>query len=102
LDRSDKGALPYITLNGVDVADSHIAIDYLAKKLGKDLDSELTSLENIEATKLRFLCDDGLKWYTLGILITLLLCTIYDLMGIGNSDIPNIHFSYLYIYGIVF
>jgi hypothetical protein len=68
LDRSDKGALPYITLNGVIVADSHIAIDYLAKKLGKNLDSELTTLENTEAAKLRSLCDDGLKWYTLGCL----------------------------------
>ena len=42
LDRSDKGSLPYITLNGVDVADSHIDIDYLSKKLGRDRDSELT------------------------------------------------------------
>ncbi len=32
---SSKGKSPWITINGVDVADSQLAIDYLTKNLNK-------------------------------------------------------------------
>ena len=37
--KSEKGKTPWITVNGVNVADSQFAIDYLKKELGVDNNS---------------------------------------------------------------
>lgn len=43
---SAKGKMPWITLNGEDVADSHFCIEFLSKKLGINLSANYSSDEN--------------------------------------------------------
>lgn len=40
--RSKKGQLPFIELNGEEIADSTIIVKELAQKFGKDLDAQLS------------------------------------------------------------
>ena len=40
--KSEKGKTPWITVNGVNVADSQFAIDYLKRELGVDNNSNFS------------------------------------------------------------
>ena len=57
---SPKGKMPWITYNGEDVSDSQFCIEYLSKKLDKDLSSSLTSLEKATARAIFKMCDYSL------------------------------------------
>lgn len=61
--RSAKGQVPFITLNGVDVADSQFCIDYLSAKFGKNLSSHLTAAEKPLARSFFKMCEESLRWY---------------------------------------
>ena len=63
MDRSAKGKLPYITLNGIDVSDSFFAIQYLAEHYGKDLDDHLTVIERAIGRAFLKLVDGSFGWY---------------------------------------
>ncbi|CAG0917321.1 unnamed protein product [Notodromas monacha] len=41
--RSKRGQLPFVELNGEEIADSEIIIEELAKRFGKNLDDKLTA-----------------------------------------------------------
>ena len=67
---SAKGKSPWITVNGKDVADSQLAIEYLAETLDKDVNKDLNASEKAVARSFRSLIEDhfyfvGLldKWY---------------------------------------
>ena len=53
---------PWITYNGQDVPDSQLAIEFLMKKLGKDLNSHLGPKEKAIAKAFRALMEDHLYW----------------------------------------
>jgi len=62
MDRSDKGKLPYITYNGVEVNDSVFIIKYLSEKFGIDLNGDLTLLQKSVSRGFFRLTEDGLRW----------------------------------------
>lgn len=59
---SGKQKCPWITFNGVDVADSQLAIEFLAKTLEKDIDSHLTLEEAASARAIRIMIEDHFYW----------------------------------------
>jgi hypothetical protein len=82
--RSPKGKLPFITLNGVDVSDSFFCIEYLAKTLGKDLSDHLNLVEKSIARAFFKLTEESLHW-----------CMVYFRFIKGeakNMGIPTIFF----------
>ena len=50
-ERSPKGKVPWITLNGVDVSDSQFCIEFLSQNYGKDLSDGLTPSVLIDTLK---------------------------------------------------
>lgn len=59
---SAKGKLPYITYNGEDVADSDFIIQFLAQKLGKDLNKEFSPKDQGVARAFSKLAEESLVW----------------------------------------
>ena len=62
LARSSKGKLPFITFNGIDVADSFFCIEYLTKTLGKDLSDHLNLVEKSIARTFFKTTEESLHW----------------------------------------
>ena len=58
-----KGKTPWITINGVDIADSQIAIEYLAKHFQIDMSHQLGNEERAIARAMRVLMEDHLYWW---------------------------------------
>ena len=58
-----KGKTPWITFNGVDIADSQIAIEYLAKHFQIDMSHQLGNEERAIARAMRVLMEDHLYWW---------------------------------------
>ena len=52
---SDKQKCPWITVNGQDVSDSQLSVEFLTDKLEKDMDSHLTEEEAATARAVRLL-----------------------------------------------
>ena len=59
---SSKGKTPWMTYNGVEVADSQFCIDYLNKKLGIDLNAHLTPVEKSIARAFQKMTEENLYW----------------------------------------
>lgn len=59
---SAKGKSPWITVNGVDVADSQLAVEYLADTLGKDVDSHLSQEDRVVSRALRIMIEEHFYW----------------------------------------
>lgn len=62
VEKSYKGKVPWITLNDVDISDSTIAIEYLTKYFGKDLDDELDTVQKAQSRAFFKLAEDSFKW----------------------------------------
>lgn len=63
--RSKKGLLPFVELNGEEVADSAIIIKELSKKFGHDLDAGLTAEQrNLAHTNISMI-ENHLAWAVL-------------------------------------
>jgi hypothetical protein len=60
--RSAKGKLPYITLNGEDVADSYFCIRFLKAKFNVDMSAHLTPLEKANARAYMKMAEESLRW----------------------------------------
>jgi glutathione S-transferase len=85
-DRSPKGKSPFITFEGQDIGDSHFCIEYLSKKLGKDLSSHL-SLEQKSIARCVFkTVEESFHW-----------ASSYFKMVCGNAADLNIHPILFYI-----
>ena len=50
---SEKQKCPWITINGQDVSDSQLLVEFLTNKLGKDMDSHLTKEEAARGRAIR-------------------------------------------------
>ncbi len=50
---SKKNKSPWITLNGVDMSDSQLSIEYITKTLGKDIEAHLSEEEKAVSTAFR-------------------------------------------------
>ena len=59
---SEKEKSPWITINGTNIADSQIAIEYLTKKFSLDINKNLTSNELVISRAIRFLIEQDLYW----------------------------------------
>ena len=59
---SDKNKSPWITINGENITDSQLAIEYLTKKFQLDPHPGLTPCEKIVSRGLRFLIEQDLCW----------------------------------------
>ncbi|XP_047484501.1 failed axon connections homolog isoform X2 [Penaeus chinensis] len=57
-----KGKSPWITLNGEDMADSQLIMEYLGPKYRKDLTSHLTPEEKAVAHSLQIMIDEYFLW----------------------------------------
>ena len=44
------------------MADSYFIVEYLASRLGKDMDSELTTNEKATSRAFSVMCEESLKW----------------------------------------
>jgi len=62
LPMSDKGKSPWITINGKNIADSQIAIEYLTKKFNLNTNEGLSNEDVIISRALRFLIEQDLYW----------------------------------------
>lgn len=60
--RSKKGQLPFIELNGEEIADSAIIIKELSSRFDKDLDASLTSDQRILAHATISMIENHLTW----------------------------------------
>ncbi|KAI4501201.1 hypothetical protein M0802_003574 [Mischocyttarus mexicanus] len=60
--RSKKGQLPFIELNGEEIADSTIIIRELTSKFGKDLDAALTSEQRSVSHAMISMIENHLVW----------------------------------------
>ena len=59
---SSKQKSPWMTYNSEDVADSQFCMEYLQAKLGKDLDSHLSSEQKAVARAFQKMVDEHLYW----------------------------------------
>ncbi|XP_042856701.1 failed axon connections homolog [Penaeus japonicus] len=57
-----KGKCPWITVNGEDVADSQLIMEYLGPKFRKDLSSHLTAEEKAVAHSMQIMVDEYFLW----------------------------------------
>ncbi|XP_017788091.1 PREDICTED: failed axon connections [Habropoda laboriosa] len=60
--RSKKGALPFVELNGEEIADSTIILRELSQKFGKDLDVGLTSEQRSVSHAMISMIENHLVW----------------------------------------
>ncbi|XP_076183749.1 failed axon connections isoform X2 [Ptiloglossa arizonensis] len=60
--RSKKGVLPFIELNGEEIADSTIILRELSQKFGKDLDTGLTSEQRSVSHAMISMIENHLVW----------------------------------------
>lgn len=60
--RSKKGQLPFVELNGEEVADSAIIIKELAQRFGHDLDAALTAEQRNVAHAMISMIENHLVW----------------------------------------
>lgn len=60
--RSKKGQLPFVELNGEEIADSAIIIKELSQKLEKDLDSSLTQEQRNISHAMISMIENHLVW----------------------------------------
>ena len=58
-----KGKTPWITLNGEDVADSQLAIEYLAQHFQIDMSHLLSPKHRAVERAMRILMEDHLYWW---------------------------------------
>ncbi|KAI0222593.1 Failed axon connections-like [Lamellibrachia satsuma] len=59
---SSKGKTPWITYNGVDVADTQFCIEYLNKQFSVDLNKDLSSVERSTARAFQKMTEEHLYW----------------------------------------
>ena len=57
-----SGRTPWITVNGEDVCDSQLALEFLGRKLSKDSNGSLNAKEKAVARSVRILMEDHLYW----------------------------------------
>lgn len=60
--RSKKGTLPFIELNGEEIADSTIILRELSQKYGKDLDDALTAEQRSVSHAMISMIENHLVW----------------------------------------
>ena len=60
---SSKGKTPWITINGKDIADSQLCIEYLNQHFGIDMSSHLSDEERAVARSMRIMVEDHLFWW---------------------------------------
>lgn len=63
--RSKKGQLPFVELNGEEIADSAFIIKELSEKYNKDLDAALTPEQKVVAYAMTSLIENHLSWVIL-------------------------------------
>lgn len=54
--------MPWMTLNGEDMADSQLCLEFLAQKFNKDFSSHLTSEELAVARAMQIMAEEHLQW----------------------------------------
>lgn len=59
---SEKNKSPWITINGLNIADSQLCIEYLTKKFNLDINKGLNNEELIVSRALRFMIEQDLYW----------------------------------------
>ena len=55
--------MPWITLNGEDMADSQLCLEFLAKKFNKDFSSHLTPEELAVGRAMQIMAEEHLQWF---------------------------------------
>lgn len=58
-----KGKAPWITYNGIDVADSEFCIEYLSNILDKDLTAKFSPAEQGMARAFLKMTEESTMWY---------------------------------------
>jgi len=61
--RSSKGQIPFIELNGLEIADSNIIIDFLENIYSKRLDEHLNDEQKADAHAYNALIEESIRWY---------------------------------------
>ena len=59
---SKKGKLPWIELNGQEIADSNFCIQFLKKEFQVDINSHLSATENAIAHSIRCMLEENTYW----------------------------------------
>uniref|UniRef100_A0A0B7AYA7 Thioredoxin-like fold domain-containing protein n=1 Tax=Arion vulgaris TaxID=1028688 RepID=A0A0B7AYA7_9EUPU len=86
--RSPKGKVPFITYNGELVSDSQFCIEYLNKKLDRDLNKSLTKEERAVAKAIQVMVEEHLYW------VMVYIRWIYDKeLKIVTLGVPNVKSS---------
>jgi len=61
--RSKKGQLPFVELNGEEIADSTLVIKELSQKFGKDIDAALSQDQRNISHAMISMIENKLVWY---------------------------------------
>lgn len=61
--RSKKGQLPFVELNGEEIADSTLIIKELSQKLGKNIDAGLSQEQRNISHAMISMIENNLVWY---------------------------------------
>jgi hypothetical protein len=62
IQKSPKGKMPWMTVNGQVVADSYFCINYLKEHFKVDLSAHLTPVERAQARSFLKLAEESLRW----------------------------------------
>uniref|UniRef100_A0A0B7AVJ2 GST N-terminal domain-containing protein n=1 Tax=Arion vulgaris TaxID=1028688 RepID=A0A0B7AVJ2_9EUPU len=85
---SPKGKLPFISYNGEFVSDSQFSIEYLNKKLDRDINKSLTKEERAVAKAIQVMVEEHLYW------VMVYIRWIYDKeLKIVTLGVPNVKSS---------
>ena len=57
-----KGKTPWITLNGIDIADSQLCLELIAKHFNTDFSSHLTEQDRAIARAMQIMAEEHLYW----------------------------------------
>ena len=91
--RSPKGKTPWITINGQDVSDSQLAIEYLAKKFERDFSKHLSEEERAIARAFRVMVEERVYW---GLVMDRWVHEegkhVPDIMSFGNLPRPMVNY----------
>jgi len=76
--RSKKGQLPFIELNGEEIADSTLIIKELSQKFGKDIDATLSQDQRNISHAMISMIENKLLWYFISTFLGIFYLLIYS------------------------
>jgi len=102
--KSKKNQLPFVELNGVEIADSEIILSELSKYFNKNLDEELSSEQLNVSHAFRSMLDNSTSWmvryWRYKNPSDFIRLSQLDIKKTINSKLPKVVLNYLFKFGL--